>query len=44
MRNAIEIYVMICASAIPIAIAFSVCNLIVSTFLTMAFKGKVIIG
>ena len=41
MRNAIEIYTEICLLAVPIAIVFSIGNLIVSTFLEMAFKGRI---
>lgn len=41
MKEAIELYAMVVASAIPFAIAFSVGNLLVNSFLNMAFKGHV---
>lgn len=41
MQEAIDIYAKICESALPFAVTFAIGNLIVSSFLRMAFKGKV---
>lgn len=41
MKDAIDLYAMIVTGAIPYAIAFAIGNLIVSSFLRMAFGGKV---
>ena len=43
MTEAIELYVMVFAAALPYALAFAVGNLIVRTLLTSAFTGKLII-
>lgn len=40
MSDAIAIYVQIAGHAIPIAIAFGICDLIVSTFFRAAFGGR----
>lgn len=44
MEAAIEIYTEIAVAAVPFAIAFEICNLIVSTFLRVAFGGRVWFG
>lgn len=41
---AINIYVDILESALPIAIVFEFCNLITSTFLRSAFGGRLWLG
>ena len=41
---ALELFVKICEGAIPIAITFAFGNLIVSTFLRVAFGGKLWFG
>lgn len=41
---AVEIYTDLVYAAIPIAVVFEVCNLIVSTFLRVAFGGKLWFG
>ena len=41
---ALELFVEICNGAIPIALTFAFGNLICSTFLRMAFGGKVWFG
>lgn len=41
MAGAIELFAMIVTEAIPYGIAFSVGQLIVNSFLNMAFKGYV---
>lgn len=41
MKEAIELYALVVEAAIPYAVTFAVGNLIVSSFLRMAFKGKV---
>lgn len=44
MNDAINLYTMVVSSAIPYGVAFAVGNLIVNTFMRMAFGGKVVIG
>lgn len=44
MLNAIELYVSVASACIPYAVAFSVGNLIVGTFLKAAFGGKLVFG
>lgn len=41
MQEAINLYAMVVQSALPYAVTFAVGNLIVTSFLKMAFKGKV---
>ena len=41
MKDAIELYAMVVTGAIPYAITFAIGNLIVGSFLRMAFGGKV---
>lgn len=41
MAEVINLYVMVVEAALPFAVTFCVGNLIVSSFLKMAFKGKV---
>lgn len=41
MQEAINLFTMIVESAIPYAITFAIGNLIVSTFMKMAFGGRV---
>lgn len=41
MIDAIDLYTMIVTDAIPYAITFAIGNLIVGSFLRMAFGGKV---
>lgn len=41
---AIEIFTQICAEAVPVAVVFSFGNLIVTTFLRVAFGGKLYFG
>ena len=41
MQEAIKLYAMVVESAIPYGVTFAVGNLIVTTFLRMAFKGRV---
>lgn len=41
MKDAIELYAMIVTSALPYAVTFAIGNLIVSTFMRMAFGGKI---
>lgn len=41
---AIEVYTEIITSAIPIAIVFEFCNLIVGTFMRVAFGGRLWLG
>lgn len=41
MTEIIAIYADLCSQAVPIAVTFSLGNLIVSSFLRMAFGGKV---
>lgn len=43
-QMAIELYTEIAEYAVPIAIAFEICNLIVSTFLRAAFGGRLWFG
>lgn len=44
MAEAIKIYTEILQYAIPFAIAFEVCNLIVCTFMRVAFGGRLWFG
>lgn len=44
LECAIQIYTQIAEYAVPFAIAFEVCNLIVSTFLRVAFGGRLWFG
>lgn len=41
MQEAIKLYAMVVEVAIPYGVTFAVGNLIVTTFLRMAFKGRV---
>ncbi len=41
MTEAINLYAMVVEAALPYAVAFAVGNLIVTSFLKMAFKGRV---
>lgn len=41
MSDAVALYVQVAEIALPIAIVFSVGNLLISTFLTAAFKGRI---
>lgn len=41
---AIELYTQVLEIALPVAIAFEMCNLIVSTFLRSAFGGRLWFG
>lgn len=41
---AIELYTQVIEIALPVAIAFEVCNLLVSTFLRSAFGGRLWFG
>lgn len=41
MIEAINLYTAVVQAAIPYAVAFAVGNLIVTTFMKMAFKGRV---
>ena len=41
MKDAIELYTMVVTGAIPYAMAFALGNLIVGTFMRMAFGGKI---
>lgn len=41
MKDAIDLYAMVVSAAIPYAVAFAIGNLIVGSFLRMAFGGKV---
>lgn len=41
MLEAINLYAMVVEAAIPFAVTFALGNLIVTSFLKMAFKGKV---
>lgn len=43
-RFAIDIYTDIAELAIPFAFVFGMCNLIVNTFLSVAFGGRLKIG
>lgn len=40
IQTAIQIYADIAASAVPFAVVFSICNLIVGTYLRAAFGGR----
>lgn len=40
-KEIINVYAEICTAAVPIAVTFSFGNLIVSSFLRMAFGGRV---
>lgn len=42
LQEAIYLYASVTAAAVPISIAFAVGNLIVDTFLRMAFDGKLL--
>lgn len=44
MLEAIRLYTLIVEAAIPFAITFALGNLMVNTFMKMAFKGKIEIG
>lgn len=44
VESAVEIYVSLMASAVPIAVVFELGNLIVGIFLRAAFGGKLWIG
>ena len=44
MKEAIEIYAQVAATAVPFAVAFEIGNLIVCTFLRVAFGGKLWFG
>lgn len=41
MQEAIKLYAMVVESALPYAVTFAIGNLIVKSFLKMAFKGTV---
>ena len=41
MRDAINLYAMIVTAALPYAVTFAIGNLIVGTFMRMAFGGKI---
>lgn len=41
---ALEVFTQICAEAVPVAIVFSMGNLIVTTILRVAFGGKLYFG
>lgn len=41
MQEAINLYTMVVEAALPYAVTFALGNLVVSSFLKMAFKGKV---
>lgn len=41
MKDAIELYAMIVTGALPYAVTFAIGNLIVGTFMRMAFGGKI---
>lgn len=41
-QTAIQIYADIAATAVPFAVVFSVCNLIVTSFLRAAFGGRLV--
>lgn len=41
MQEAIKLYTYVIESALPYAVTFAVGNLIVTSFMKMAFKGKV---
>ena len=44
MKEAIEIYTQVVTAAIPYVIAFEIGNLIVGTFMRVAFGGKLWLG
>lgn len=44
MQWAIDLYVDIAEYAVPVAVAFAMCNLLVDSFLTMAFVGRIRFG
>lgn len=44
VNMAVELYTTILAFALPIAIVFEVCNLIVCTFMRTAFGGRLWFG
>lgn len=44
MQEAIKLYTMIVEAGIPFAMTFAIGNIVVNTFMRMAFKGKVEIG
>lgn len=44
MQWAIELYSQIAVYAVPVAFAFGMCNVIVNTFFSAAFGGKMRIG
>lgn len=41
MQEAIQLFTMVVGDALPYALAFSVGNLIVTTFMKMAFGGRI---
>ena len=41
MREAIELFTMVIVSAIPYGVAFAIGQMIVNTFMSMAFGGKI---
>jgi hypothetical protein len=41
MKDAVELYAMVVTGAIPYAIVFALGNLIVGSFMRMAFGGKI---
>lgn len=41
MKDVIELYTLIVSAALPYAIGFALGNLIVGTFMRMAFGGKI---
>jgi len=44
VEMAVDLYVQMAVVAVPIAIVFEICNLIVGTFLRAAFGGKLWFG
>ena len=44
LQTAIDIYAEIVKAALPFAIGFEICNLLVSTFLRVAFGGRLWFG
>lgn len=43
-KVAIDLYVQLAEVAIPFAVAFEICNLLVSTFMRTAFGGRLWLG
>lgn len=44
IQTAVDLYTQLASIAIPFAVAFEICNLLVSTFMRVAFGGRLWFG